>query len=480
MPFIKTTYPLKLKKLALTPLRPLGIALFITSTLSLQLNGLGHAEAENASSWANTMPAAMATASSAPADTPDPVGLCLLPKARNKYSLNQIYEFEHSRLGNRIPVILVPGRAEEFQHNSWWKGFYRTTNRNSEFKKQFKVYAFLYNSSEELDVQAQGLAKDLKQRFMQLPARQPMMLVTYSLGGVIARNALKDNELLQHVDTQIAIAVPFHGSPMFDPDWFSEYLNPPNRSPLRRFWDRTLYHSYMFSKSNLTRGLKWDNFDSSKPQFNMRTSAKESSKLAGDQALSKMQPYQEYPNADAIRQKTIVYASYLTNGYTNTSQPFKRQHLPEYVLDNSLAFPKEMVASILPFYGFTVHSVFTYMNQQMANIPTYTPENPQGFNIHLYRYNDGAIPISSMLFLPSRPTPYNEDIQGLVARSTVRKARIFVNLDHLHLGEYSFLKKLLVKPDIIHPYDGAYSPYKWLEKDLLDRKAELSAPNPPH
>jgi pimeloyl-ACP methyl ester carboxylesterase len=403
----------------------------------------------------------------------DPVGHCLLPRQRNRDSLNQIYEFDHARLGKRIPVILVPGRAEEFQHNSWWKGFHKATSKNPDFKRHFKVYVFLYNSTEELDVQAQALVRDLKKRFSTLPDTQPLMLVTYSLGGVIARNALQDNDILNRVDTMVAIAVPFHGSPMFDPYWFSEYLNPPNRSPLRRLWDRSIYRAYMFSKSNLTRGLRWDNFDSSKPQFHVDAPHPERSKIVGDQALSKIQPFQEYPNADEIRHKTVVYASYLVNGYTNTITPYRRQHLPQFVLDNSLAFPKEMVASILPFYGFTVHSVFTYMNHQMANIPTYTPENPEGQNTHLYRYNDGAIPMSSMLFLPPRSVPYDEDINTLVKFANVRKSRVFVNVDHLHVGQYSFLKKILSQPDVMHRGDGVRTPYKWLEKDLLDRQTDL-------
>ncbi|MCE3235741.1 MAG: PGAP1-like protein [Vampirovibrio sp.] len=409
----------------------------------------------------------------------------LMPYQRNRHSLNQIYEFDRTPLGDRIPVILVPGRAEEFQHNSWWRGLHRSCDRNPEFTKNFKVYVFLYDSKEELDVQAQALSQDIKRRFSQLPSSQPLMLVTYSLGGVISRETLQDPVILDQVDTMIAIAVPFHGSPMFDPDWFSEYLNPPNRSPVRRFWDRTVYRGYMFSKSNLTRGLKWDNFDSSKPQFDVEEkrrlsvikkkgkSAQGKTILAGDQALSLVSPYTEYPHADEIRAKTIVYTSFMVNGYTKANQPFSPLKLPKYVLDNSLAFPKQIVATVLPFYGFTVHSVFTYMNNQMANIPTYTPEDPQGKNTHLYRYNDGAIPVSSMLFLKPSKEPYAQDIQGLVDQATVRKTRVFVNLDHLHVGEYTPFKKSLIKPDMEHPVEGKRSPNEWIILDLLSRLREI-------
>ncbi|HEY9686088.1 MAG TPA: hypothetical protein V6C52_03840 [Coleofasciculaceae cyanobacterium] len=393
-----------------------------------------------------------------------------LPRARNWHSLNQLYTFDRTPLGKRIPVVLVPGRAEEFQQNSWWKGFHKATERDSEFQRHYKLYTFLYNSKEELSVQAHGLANELRRRFGRLPKDQPLMLVTYSLGGVIARDVMKESDILDRVDTQIAIAVPFHGSPMFDPEWFSEYLSPPNRSPIRRFWDRSIYRGYMFGKSNLTEGLKWDNFDSSKPQFHPSTV-----EVAGDQVTTVIAPYKEYPKADEIRSKTIIYASYLENGYTNSNQPLNPMRLPRYVLDNSVKLPKELVATVLPVYGATVHSVFTYMNNQLANTPTYTPEDPQGRNTHLYRFNDGAIPLSSMLFLKPSTKPYDDNLTGLVKASTVRKVRVFVNIDHTHIGEYSIRQSILVKPDLIHPEEGKRSPFQWMIHDLNQRYQEITA-----
>ncbi|WP_303675140.1 esterase/lipase family protein [Vampirovibrio chlorellavorus] len=388
----------------------------------------------------------------------------LLPRQRSYKSLNQIYQFERSPLGNRIPVLLVPGRAEEFQHNSWWRAIRQVARKDLAFNRYFKLYVFLYNSKEELDVQAEGLVKQLKTRFGDLPPSQPFMLVTYSLGGVIAREVAKDPALLSKIDTIIAIAVPFHGSPMFDPDWFSEYLNPPTRSPLRRFWDRTLYRGYMFSKSNLTRGLNWDNFDSSRPQFD----AEESHTLAGDQVTVRTKTYEEYPNADLIRKKTIVYASYLQNAYTDPDLIN-----PKSALKKSLTLPRTAVDAVLPFYGFTVHGVLTYMGLQLANVPAYTPEDPQGKNTLLYRYNDGAIPVSSMLFLKPSPKPYNEDIWGLINMATVRNVRIFPGLDHLHIGEYSIEKKRLITADLVHPEEGKRSPHHWILYDLFRRMREL-------
>ncbi|MFX5987658.1 hypothetical protein ABTF25_19765, partial [Acinetobacter baumannii] len=79
----------------------------------------------------------------------------LLPHERTRHSLNQIYEFDRSALGRRLPVILVPGRAEEFQQNSWWKSLNRMSAQNEEFTRRFKLYVFLYDSKKQLAEQAQ-------------------------------------------------------------------------------------------------------------------------------------------------------------------------------------------------------------------------------------------------------------------------------------------------------------------------------------
>ena len=393
---------------------------------------------------------------------------------RSRTRINRIFQFDHTPLGKRMPVILVPGRAEEFQRNSWWRGMHDDAKKNPYFSRYFKLYCYIYDSTQEVDEQSELYKAEVKRHFGHLPKSQPLMMVVYSLGGVIAREAFADEALLKQTDTVIAIAVPFHGSPLFDPDWFAKFMRPPNRSPIRRTWDQLIYRGYMFNKSNLTRGLRWDNFDSSKPQFEPNKVD-----IAGDQIIPHMDVYQEYARADEMKRKMIIYASYMENGYTQgNNQPLNPAKLPFYVIDKTAALPGEIVASVLPFYGFTVHSVFTYMNNQLSNIPSYTPEDPQGKNTHLYKYNDGAIPLSSMLFLPPSKEPYSMELNEMLAKSTTRKNRIFVNIDHMHVGEYTMVKPKLVRQDVVHPEEGRRSPNKWIIRDLLNR-VEFELPDRP-
>lgn len=389
---------------------------------------------------------------------------------RKLVGLDRIFEFDHSPLGNRIPLVLVPGRAEEFQPNSWWKKVESDAVRRKNFKKNFKVYAYIYDSRLPLKAQAEHFNRDMKHLFGKLPSRQKSVLIAYSLGGLIMAEAMRDMAILEKVHTVFAIAVPFHGSPMFDPSWFSTYLSPPNHSPLRKFGDKVLYRAYLLDKTNLIEGLSWDNYDGSMPQFDAaEPGASDKSVIIG--ATTSI----EDQYTKALKQKTVIYASFLPNEFSEPYVPAKkRKHkLPLNIIMGAARIPGDVLGAILPFYS-NVHSVFPYMGQQLANIPTFTPENPEGKNTHLYRYNDGVIPMGSMLWLPNRNEPYSEDLQGQVDAMDVAKARIFVNLDHMHIGDYdSFRPKRVLTADILHPGEGKRKPREWLLYDVESLKPIL-------
>ena len=380
---------------------------------------------------------------------------------RKKGFLNHLYTFDRRALETRTPLILIPGRAEEFQRSSWWKKFRAMTDDNPAFERQFKLYIFIYNSREELDVQARDLNRELKAYFSDFtPKHRQVVLVSHSLGGMIAREAFADPATAKLTHTVYALAVPFHGSPMFDPKWFSTYLRPPNHSPIRKFWDQAIYNLYMFDKNNLKRGLRWNNFDGSKPLYGKPN-------LQGDVLTPSGKQHRVHPAAAKLKPKTVIYASYLKNQYTHPDT-FRRKRGP-------LMVPRTIVSSILPFYGVSVHSVFTYMNLQLANLPTFSPEQPFGdSSTHLYRYNDGVIPIGSMLYLPKRERPYHEPLPQLIQRLDVRSARVFENIDHMHIGEYTFFKKRIRVADVLHPEDGQRTPNEWLIHDLMTLSKTIS------
>ncbi len=383
-------------------------------------------------------------------------------RTRRVDNLNHIYQFEHSELGQRVPVVLLPGRAEEFQRSSWWKKIRKMTKKNKAFKQHYKLYAFIYDSTEEVEEQADDYVRELKAYFGDLPAvNRQVIAISYSLGGMILREAMMDKEIDQLTKTVYAVAVPFHGSPMFDTEWFTKYLRPPNHSPIRKLWDQAVFSAYMMGKDNLKRGLHWSNFDGSKPMY-------EKAELNGDMLISPVYSYTPHPAERVLKEKVVIYTSYLENQYTEASEKGVSK-----IIEKPFQLPKAVLGSVLPIYGKSVHSVFSYMNAQLATLPTYDPEHPKGVESHLYRYNDGVFPITSMLYLPAQDKPYNENFSELVDFIDVKKARVFVNIDHMHIGEYALFKKRIRTEDALHPEDGERTPNEWLIYDLLKQAPEL-------
>jgi hypothetical protein len=411
---------------------------------------------------------------------------------RKKAHLNHLYAFNKAPLAQRIPVILIPGRAEEYQRNAWWLMLQWASEADPEFVKRFKLYVYLYDSNDPLTKQANGFIHDVKARFAQRlnQPKQPLVLVTYSLGGLIAREAMSDSAILKGVHTMFALGVPFHGSPIFEQDWFSYYLGTRHFSPLRRAWDQAAYKVYLSDKSNLTPGMRWDNFDRSLARFDLanetslgrtvshQAKAHRINQLMGQldgniaNRLTNSLPANtlvtQQAQITALKQKTIVYACYLKNRFIANNQGNANglQALPKAVGKSAKALPSLFFGSFFPFYVFSVHWVLQFTNDQLTNLPTYTPEAPFGKNNRLYAYNDGVVPLSSALYLPPNTTPYYGDPRTLAHYIDVKQARVFSGLDHVELGEYTDKPNSIISADLLHPTEAKRSPNAWLLHDI--------------
>jgi hypothetical protein len=423
-------------------------------------------------------------------DQPDPSPLVL---ERKKSHLNHLYTFNKSPLGQRIPVILVPGRAEEYQRNAWWLMLQWATEADRDFVRRFKLYVYLYDSNDPLTKQSNGFIHDVKARFshrLNNPSKQPLVLVTYSQGGLIAREAMSDSAIFNGVHTLFALGVPFHGSPIFERDWFSYYLGIRHFSPLRRVLDHAAYKVYLSDKSNLTLGMRWDNFDRSLARFDLanetslgrtlyhQAKAHQFNQIMGQldgniaSRLTNSLPSNTLVNQalhiTALKKKTIIYASYLKNRFVDTEQRNGKalQAFPSAVGKSAKALPSLFFGSFFPIYVFSVHWVLQFTNDQLSNLPTYTPEAPFGKNTHLYAYNDGVVPLSSALYLPPSNKPYYGDPITLAQSLDVKQARIFSGLDHVELGEYTDKPKSIISADLLHPTDIKRSPNAWVLYDI--------------
>jgi hypothetical protein len=404
-----------------------------------------------------------------------------LAQDRKKVKLNHLFMFERSPMNGRIPVILVPGRAEEYQHNAWWKKINKVFQQSHYFKQHYKLFAYLYDSKYELYDQARDLHREMVHYHLNDPQSPQSVLITYSLGGLITRDALMDVALLARVRKIYAIAVPFHGSPVFEPEWFTCHLTPVNPSPLRLMEDRWVYRFYLYDKKNLTRHLFWNNFDQSEPRFFKQSirSTETYNAVAAEIARnvsSMWQKNEDKPVAKQFKQKLVVYASFMENGYIHTQRApwtyLSPLTIPYILKESTNKFANGFLGMFLPAYGFTDHDVFKFVNYQLSNLPTASDKSDLGENVHLFRYNDGVVPLSSALFLPKRDRPYGEDLKQLIAFLDVKQARIFRGIDHTEIGGYAFMPRRVEAIDLLAPLDGKRTSIDWLLYDLQHHQDE--------
>jgi hypothetical protein len=392
---------------------------------------------------------------------------------RKKQHLNHLYTVDTTAQKQRQAVFIVPGRAQERQSNPWWGKLIKALNKDPQLQERYKFYLFLYDSTEDLPVLSWEFANDLTFFTSHQANRKPVVILSYSLGGLVVRDALlSEPQLLKEVQTIFGMAVPYHGSPLFDPEWFEVYMR--HFSPIRQQLDKLTYRVYLSSKSNLVRDMGWRNFDNSLPVFTPSRRIKQGGAIAGTTKPAFSSPLaQNLERIKTFQNKLIVYASYLPN-------PYIQENKPNYLATASkevLALPKEIIGSVIPFYGLTVHAVMQYMNRQLANLPIYSPEAQQPQFNHLYKYNDGVIPLSSMLYLPNRATPYTEDLNGLAQAYQGCALRVFKQADHVDLGHYRWPEFLLKTNDALNPRPQEIKPLQWLFNDLKALKEQPTMTN---
>lgn len=377
---------------------------------------------------------------------------------RRPKQLDVIYDYDDTPLGERTPVLLLPGRAEEHQLASWWRKVWFAARKHPDFQQHYKLYVYLYDSRTDIDDQVERFHQLLKTDFYPaIGEDQQVMLVTYSLGGIIAqRTFLKYPELLERIEKVWGIAAPYQGAPIFSTPWFEEFSQHP--SPIRRFWDKQVYRLYFSNKQHLARSMYWENFDRTIPK---ETLAELEQFHDVDNWMSHDQPKPEAEQA--FQDKLIVYGSYLENGLTEGKLPRYLKGWNELLIQ----IPKTVFGILFPAYGVTVHGMMDYLSWQLANTPTYTPNEPEGINQHDFRYNDGVIPLSSALYLDPSPQAYTQNWKKLATLSPVCYVRVFPDLDHVDLGHYRFVDGHLVSRDAFHPDEGERTPNEWLLHDLM-------------
>jgi len=375
----------------------------------------------------------------------------------NKKHLNHLYSFEKEPLGDQIPLVIVPGRAQESQSNPWWEKLQQYLDEYPDVRDKYKVYIFLYDSTQHVDHTGLEFKHDFVYFVENLPKNhKDIVIISYSLGGQIVRDSLIERpDLMSHVDTVFGLSVAYHGSPLFDPEWMKDTFS--HYSPIHRGWDKFFYGMYLLPKQNLVDDMGFDNFDQSKPDAIIPN------KVLGlikkePKSLRPLRPVWDESTSAALREfksKLVVYGAYIQSDLT--AEP------PTEFLHTLSQLNEKTIGAVWPNYFPSVHRTLEFMGREMGKVQVANvPENA----LHPYRYNDGVIPTSSLFYLPNRDTPYTEDIAIYPTLWDICGGRLFEDIDHVDIGHYRWPPYRMEARDIFDPEKEKRKPLDWLFQDL--------------
>lgn len=386
----------------------------------------------------------------------------------------------------RTPLILVHGIDGEEGRYFYWERFLAHSQKNPDFHKRFRIYLFRYESSQSLP-ELSGQFRRTLSRFIREQHQPRLRILAYSEGGLLARDALADPELNPHIEKVIAIATPFHGTPLANPQWMRQSFRKSGPVSPVRLSNRLFYGIARKKFPSFERDFDWDNFDQALPEN------REVSDNAGATVLTA-----ENLPPETYTHKLVTYGSYFGVGLDPD------QHLPR-TLGVPEPLPKETHRLRNPL---SIHFFFAMVRNPISKMPLaygkqMDPPLPPSLpvpdaegdpsrhvlegivqvkvkvqtgteRLPLMAYNDGISPISSTLWLGRyTPTFSQEENPGnrlwlaLKKLKESRNARLFSGLDHRDWMDGRTRMRTREVRDLLHPEESPKTAFDWFMFDLM-------------
>ncbi len=394
----------------------------------------------------------------------------LLPhkRIRSNADQGQIFQLDTSQLNGRKILLLIHGGGGEKRLFFRWGKLITAFTANSEFNQRYKIFLYRYNTEERLNSSSAKL-KEALLRLRQSYGVNQLSLLCLSMGGNLAQRVMLDPAANAAVDLVFSLGSPFHGSPLFSPDWFEYSLDRQWYMPWARPVHNLDYLIYFSRHKALQEDLKWDNFDELIPdvgKFKRGLGLGPSGDLTPkDDANPELALINEQQRLN--KGKFIAYSGYLVNVYL--------MHGKRKFLEKTLLAPYHFVTVKLPVQLGREHPALRMLNKEMSNLAVnpdarlYGPPSP-----HSYVLNDGIAPVSSALFLPpevirENPMLLEYQLPILKHASDLHLVRVFRDIDHIsfldgkpprHFGS----RKL---SDQVHPEEGQKEIFDWITGDIL-------------
>ncbi len=129
-----------------------------------------------------------------------------------------------------------------------WKEFVEFFNDHPELQSQYEVFSYVYNTN-------QSMSRIVAQFKQKIGARDSLVILAHSMGGVVARSFMLEANGEAQVDKLITLGTPHHGTPLANTvsTWQGLLLGSPYC-----LWIEPI-QSFLFVEAALS--LRWDGFN---------------------------------------------------------------------------------------------------------------------------------------------------------------------------------------------------------------------------
>lgn len=403
--------------------------------------------------------------------------------------------YDETPLGDRMPLVLVHGIGGTESRLFHWENFLAYAEKQAGFQQKYKIYLYHYDSTRSVPAISDDLQLMLKGFIGALGGRS-IKILAYSEGGLLVRNALQDSYLNAHTEEVLAIATPFHGSPLANPEWMEAQAKSESAFNLVRLFQKTAYKITRKKYPTFREDFRWDNFDGAIPAE--QYARNNSPILPVDYALARKVNFTTYGSYFG----TDVDPDFMVKALGLPKPPpeeklqlgnlFKKNFLFSLVRNNigklpvGKPAPQPMLAvtgHVLREDGAAEVVTFTAVAEPVGQAAVLAPEPVAKQEkalkpVSMMMYNDGISPISSTLWLGRYTTP--EPATGAGVQITVDKlwstlkslrgnknTRLFPGLDHRNWMDGVTRTGHAAVPDLLNPDETPRTVFDWIIYDLM-------------
>lgn len=436
----------------------------------------------------------------------------LQPEKLLRVSVSSGFEaFDNSTLGNRTPLVLIHGIGGTESRLFHWENFLSFVASKRDFQAKYKIYLYHYDSTQSVPNISRDLQATLKGFVGALGGRK-IKILAYSEGGLLTRNALQDAYLDEHTEEVLAIATPFHGSPLANPEWIQAQVKTDSPLSLVRLFQKIAYNITGRRYPSFKQDFHWDNFDGAIPAEQYVKNNGPSVKT--DYALAKKTNFVTYgsyfgldvdpavlprelglktaipkerPMPGNLLRKNFLFSLVRNNiGKLPLANKLIPSRAPEEVAKQVPAKPVDAVVGLKPSIVDTEQDATLML--ALAKTAEASPVESQTFPalaspsshkvvlapVSMMMFNDGISPISSTLWLGrytkvanGSSIPVDKLWSTLKSLKGNKNVRLFAGLDHRNWMDGTTRTGEPSIQDLLNPDEPPRTVFEWIIYDLM-------------